>query len=127
MKDGKKHAALRIVDDAFHILRTQQNVGSPVALLHRAVTNAAPVVETRRYKAGGRALQVPMPCGPKRSQSLAMRFIRDAFRERKEHGGGLKLANELAALDKREGGAFARREEMHKRAEANRAFAHFMK
>eukprot|EP00178_Gracilaria_changii_P025138 TRINITY_DN768_c0_g1_i1.p2 TRINITY_DN768_c0_g1~~TRINITY_DN768_c0_g1_i1.p2 ORF type:complete len:108 (-),score=10.38 TRINITY_DN768_c0_g1_i1:1530-1853(-) len=76
MKDGKKHAALRIMDDAFHILRTQHNVSSPVDLLHRAVANAGPVVETRRFKAGGRALQVPIPCSPKRSQSLAMRFIR---------------------------------------------------
>ncbi|PXF41996.1 30S ribosomal protein S7 [Gracilariopsis chorda] len=125
MKHGKKHAALKIVDDAFHILRSKHNVGSPIALFHRAVANAAPVVETRGYKASGRTVHVPLPCGPKRSQSLAMRFIRDAFRERKENGGGLKLANELFALEKRQGGAYSRREEMHKRAEANRAFAHF--
>lgn len=127
MKDGKKHSALRIIDDALVHLRVKHNVADPVTFTKQAIDKAKPLVELRRYKASGRALQIPAPCSPARQESLATRFIRDAFRLRKERGSGLRLAAELHDLGNGTGGAFKRREEMHKKAEANRAFAHFVR
>jgi small subunit ribosomal protein S7 len=127
MMHGKKHAALRIVDECLWILKRDVGVAAPVDFVKRAIDNAKPLVELRRYKAGGRNLQVPAPCRPHRQEGLALRFIRDAFRDRKEHGSGLKLAREIAELESRSGKAFRRREEIHKLAEANRAYSHFLR
>lgn len=76
MRDGKKHSALRIVDESLAILRKDFSVERPVDFLKRAVENAKPLVELKKMKASGRALQVPSPCQPGRQESLAMRFIR---------------------------------------------------
>jgi small subunit ribosomal protein S7 len=76
MKDGKKHAALRIVDDCLWIIKRDNAVQEPVEFVRRAIDNAKPLVELRRYKSGGRSLQVPTPCGPHRQEGLALRFIR---------------------------------------------------
>lgn len=127
MRDGKKHAALNILDDCFWILKRDMAVADPVAFTLRAVDNAKPLVELKKHKAAGRTIQVPAPCRPRRQEGLALRFIRDAFRSRKEHGSGLKLARELADLEAKTGTAFRRREEMHKLAEANRAYSHFLR
>lgn len=76
MKDGKKHAALRIIDDCFTVLRFQYNIVDPATFTRNAVDTAKPIVEVRKYTVGGRTLQVPTPCRPHRQQSLALRFIR---------------------------------------------------
>lgn len=76
MKDGKKHAALRIIDTCFSVLRSDYNVADPAAFTRGAVEAAMPIVELRKYTVGGRTLQVPTPCRPHRQQSLALRFIR---------------------------------------------------
>lgn len=121
------HCALRIIDDCFIHLRTVHNVDHPAQFTVRALENAKPLVELRKYKVSGRALQVPIPCRPHRQVSLATRFVRDAFRERKEQGSSLRLASELIDLEQRTGRAWKMREDLHRRAEQNRAFAHFAK
>lgn len=76
MKHGKKHSALRIVDDCMWILKRDFGVAVPVEFVKRAIDHAKPLVELRRHKAGGRTLQVPAPCMPRRQEGLALRFIR---------------------------------------------------
>lgn len=127
MQHGKKHAALRIIDDCFVQLRAKHAVEDPASFTRAAIDLAKPVVETRKYIVSGRTLHIPTPCRPHRQESLALRFIRDAFRARSEHGSGLRLANELVDLNKRSGAAFRMRDELHRKAEANRAFAHYVK
>lgn len=127
MKDGKMHCALRILDDCFVHLRSKHGVENPAEFTVRAIDIAKPVVELRKYKVSGRSLQVPTPCRPRRQESLAMRFLRDAFRDRKENGAGIRLANELVELEQKTGRTWKTREELHKRAEQNRSFAHFVR
>lgn len=76
MRDGKKHCAMRIVDDSFSVLRTQHGIANPFEFTKRAIENAKPLVETRKYRASGRAIHVPVPCKPARQESLALRFLR---------------------------------------------------
>lgn len=76
MKDGKLHRSLRIIDECFGHLRDAHGIHHPAAFTERALENAKPVVELRRYKVSGRALQVPAPCKPTRQASLATRFVR---------------------------------------------------
>lgn len=76
MKDGKMHASLRIIDTCFEHLRVAHNIQHPAAFTKRALRNARPVVELRKYKVSGRALQIPVPCRPARQESLAVRFVR---------------------------------------------------
>lgn len=158
MRDGKRHSALRIIDEALWVLKRDMNVAEPVEFVRRAVDNAKPLVELRRHKAAGRVIQVPTPCRPRRQEGLALRFIRyvlgrasatatgwerarpftdwgllflflcrDAFRSRSENGSGLRLARELADLEAKTGKAYKKREELHKQAEANRAYSHFLR
>lgn len=126
MRDGKMHRALGIIDAAFAELRGRHQVEQPAAFAGRALRNARPVVETRRYKVSGRTLHIPVPCSARRQESLAARFVRDAVRERRERGAGLRLAAELAELEQKTGRAWQRREELHRRAEQNRSFAHYL-
>lgn len=76
MKDGKKHCALRILDDCFTLLRTKHSIQDPASFTRNAVELAKPVVEVRKYVVGGRTIHVPAPCRPNRQESLALRFIR---------------------------------------------------
>jgi small subunit ribosomal protein S7 len=76
MKDGKKHAALNIIDECFWILKRDMNVREPLEFVKRAIDNAKPLVELKRHKAAGRTIQVPAPCQPRRQEGLALRFIR---------------------------------------------------
>lgn len=127
MKDGKKHLAMNILDDCFVTLRTKYQIEDPISFTRSAIENAKPVVETRKHFVGGRAVHVPTPCNPHRQQSLALRFIRDSFRKRKELGSANRLAKELVELKDFSGGAYKMRDDLHKRAEQNRGFAHFYK
>lgn len=76
MRGGKKSLAMRIIDDSFVAMRAKHGIEDPVAFTRNAVENAKPIVETRKHYVGGRALHVPIPCTPKRQESLALRFIR---------------------------------------------------
>ena len=76
MKDGKKHAALRIVDESVRILRRDYGVERPSSFIRDAIENAKPLVEVRKYRVSGRAIQVPAPCSPARSESIALRNLR---------------------------------------------------
>lgn len=76
MMHGKKHAALRIIDDCFVILRDKHGVADPASFTRNCIEMAKPMVELRKYNVGGRTVQVPTPCRPHRQQSLALRFVR---------------------------------------------------
>lgn len=76
MKDGKKHAAISIVDKCFWILKNQMKVESPAEFTKRAIENAKPLVELKKYVMAGRTLQIPIPCRPDRQEGVALRFIR---------------------------------------------------
>jgi len=124
MRDGKKTIARRIVYDAFtHI--GQKTKQDPLEIFRKAVANVAPVLEVRPRRVGGATYQVPMEVREERRLSLALRWLRDYARERRDKTMALRLANEIMASANGEGGAIKRRDTMHAMAEANKAFAHF--
>src|SRR5262249_8894165 len=97
----------------------------PLEVFTRGVENVRPEVEVRSRRVGGAAYQVPMQVNRTRQQSLAIRWILQAIREKKGRATHMKLADELMAAYKREGAAFTKRENVHRMADANKAFAHF--
>eukprot|EP00171_Calliarthron_tuberculosum_P017635 IDg17635t1 len=102
MQDGKKHSALRIVDDCFAILRQEHGVSSPAEFTRQAIEKAKPLVETRKYRASGRAIQVPAPCKPARQESLALRFLRCVKSQRGRAAGEIsKLTDGVRAHGRR--------------------------
>ena len=124
MLDGNKQLAQRIVYDAFDIIgdRTGQN---PLEVFEKALENIMPVVEVKARRVGGSNYQVPIEVRPDRRQTLALRWIVDAARKRNERTMKERLANELLDATNDTGAAFKRKEEIHRIAEANRAFAHY--
>ena len=124
MKDGKKTVAERIVYGALEQIaeKTGQN---PLDVLQKAVSNVMPVLEVRPRRVGGQTYQVPMEVTARRRLSLALRWIVLAARERSERGMINKLAAELMDAAQGEGGAMKTRENTHRMAEANKAFAHY--
>ncbi|MDD2426543.1 MAG: 30S ribosomal protein S7 [Eubacteriales bacterium] len=124
MLDGKKQLAQRIVYDAFDIIeeRTGQN---PLEIFEKALENVMPVLEVKARRVGGSNYQVPIEVRPDRRQTLALRWIVDAARKRNERTMKERLANELLDAINDTGAAFKRKEEIHRIAEANRAFAHY--
>jgi small subunit ribosomal protein S7 len=124
MERGKKSIAEKIVYDALDIMHNKTKKES-IELFKLAMDAIKPVVELKSRRVGGANYQIPIEVAPSRQVALAMRWIRDAARKRGEKSMGQRLANELLeALDGR-GAAMKRREETHKMAEANKAFAHF--
>lgn len=126
MYDGKKAVAVRVVYDAFDEIE-KRTKGAPPALevFQKAIENVRPEVEVRSRRVGGANYQVPMAVSRKRQQSLAFRWILEATRGEKGKPMYLRLAKELMDASKREGKAFTIRENTHKMADANKAFAHF--
>lgn len=124
MREGKKTKAYKIFYTALDIIarKTQQN---PLDVFQAAVNNAMPLLEVRPRRVGGATLQVPVEPTPHRRLSLAMRWIIDSARKRPEKTMAERLANELIAAAKNEGAAIKKRDETHRMAEANKAFAHF--
>ncbi|MCL0046457.1 30S ribosomal protein S7 [Dehalococcoidales bacterium] len=122
MKCGKKATAERIVYDALKIMEQQ---GSPVTILEQAVKNAAPVLEVKPRRVGGATYQVPVEVRPERSFSLAIRWLVDSARARTGKSMAEKLAAELSDAAKGLGATIKKRDDIHKMAEANRAFAHY--
>jgi small subunit ribosomal protein S7 len=132
MRDGQKAPAQRVVYSAMEIidqkLKKETDPNAPKASIEvflRAIENAKPFVEVRSKRVGGANYQVPIPVNKKRQQSLAFRWIIEAARGEKGRPMGERLADELFAAAKGEGKALATREQTHRMAEANRAFAHF--
>ena len=132
MSDGKKAVAQRVVYDAFDIIdgrlakeTAPEAPKTAMELFTRALDNIKPYVEVRSKRIGGANYQVPMQVNKTRQQSLAFRWVLEAARSEKGRPISQRLADELYAAAKGEGKAMATREQTHKMAEANRAFAHF--
>ena len=127
MFDGKKTTAQKVFYDALKEIdrRKESADHSAIEVFEAAVENVKPYIEVRSKRVGGAAYQVPMQVNRVRQQSLAFRWLLLAVREKKGRPTHLKLADELVAAYKKEGSAITRRENVHRMAEANKAFAHF--
>lgn len=125
MHDGKKSTAQAVFYGALEIVRQRVGDVEPIDVFTQAVENVKPAIEVRSKRVGGAAYQVPMQVNRPRQQSLAIRWILMAVRERKGRATHEKLAEELIAAYKKEGVAMGRRDNVHRMADANKAFAHF--
>ena len=125
MEDGKKSVAQTIFYKAMDIVAKKITETEPVEVFNRAVENVKPAVEVRSKRVGGAAYQVPMQVNRNRQQSLAIRWLLQAVREKKGRATFEKLAEEIIAAYKREGAAVTKRDNVHRMADANKAFAHF--
>jgi small subunit ribosomal protein S7 len=125
MERGKKQTAREIVYGAFDVIKEKSKVENPIEIFDTAMKNTGPVMEVRSRRVGGANYQVPREVRPERRQALSMKWIIDAARSKKGQPMHLKLADELIAAAKGEGEAVKKRENVHKMAEANKAFAHF--
>jgi small subunit ribosomal protein S7 len=125
MWDGKKATAQRIFYDALDEVKSRLPEKEPIEIFLQAVENVKPHIEVRSKRVGGASYQVPMQVNRQRQQSLAIRWLLLAVREKKGRPTAMKLADELVAAYNREGVAVTRRENTHRMAEANKAFAHF--
>jgi len=125
MLDGKKSVVQGVFYDALDVLREKVPDAEPIDVFTQAVENVKPNIEVRSKRVGGASYQVPMQVSRIRQQSLAIRWILMAVREKKGRPTHQKLAAELLAAYNREGSAMTRRENVHRMAEANKAFAHF--
>jgi len=124
MQRGKRTTAERIVYDAMTII--EQNTGSePVSTLKRAVDNVRPQLEVKSRRVGGATYQVPMEVGGRRASTLAIRWLVSFSRDRRERTMAERLANELLDASNGIGAAMKRKEDLHKMAESNKAFAHY--
>lgn len=121
---GKKGAARRIVYGALEIVERRTS-GDPIQVLQKAADNVRPSLEVRSRRVGGSSYQVPVEVRPRRSQTLAVRWIVEFARRRKESTMAERLANEILDAANRTGAAVKRREDVHKMAESNKAFAHY--
>ena len=125
MKKGKKGVATRVFYDAMDIISKRVKDVSPLEVFEAAVQNVKPNIEVRSKRVGGSNYQVPMQVNRKRQQSLALRWILEAARAKKGRPIAQSLAQELVDAYRREGTAMTTRENVHRMAEANKAFAHF--
>ncbi len=125
MERGKKQTAREIVYGAFDIVKEKAKVENPIEVFDTAMKNTGPIMEVRSRRVGGANYQVPREVRPERRQALSMKWIIDAARSKKGKPMHMKLADELIAASKNEGEAVKKRENVHKMAEANNAFAHF--
>ena len=121
---GLKSKAERVMYDAMAILG-EKTKEDPLNVLTRAIENVRPLLEVKARRVGGATYQVPIEVQPTRSTTIAMRWILDAARQKTGKPMAVRLADELLAANKKEGIAFKKREDTHKMAEANRAFAHY--
>ena len=124
MEGGKKSTAQTIFYDAMDEVKKKVADKEPLAIFLQAIGNVKPLIEVRSRRVGGATYQVPVPVPQKRQISLAYRWLLAAARNKKGRPMALKLADELYAAFKGEGEAMKKREDVHKMAEANRAFAH---
>jgi small subunit ribosomal protein S7 len=125
MHDGKKSIATKVVYDAFDQIKKQIPDEDPLDVFLAAVDNVKPAIEVRSKRVGGATYQVPTPVGPRRQQTLSIRWLLEAVRGKKGRPVHRSLADELLAAYRREGIAMTKRENVHRMADANKAFAHF--
>ncbi|MDR3233096.1 MAG: 30S ribosomal protein S7 [Planctomycetaceae bacterium] len=125
MWDGKKSAAQGVFYGALSIIKEKVPDKEPIDVFQQAIDNIKPNIEVRSKRVGGASYQVPMPVQKNRQQSLAIRWVLVAVRGKKGQPTHEKLANELLSAYNREGTAYTKRENVHRMAEANKAFAHF--
>jgi len=125
LKRGKKHMARRIVYDALEIAASRGKDTTGIDIFRKAINNIKPVLEIRARRVGGATYQIPTEVRPDRSIALALRWLITYANERKDKSMSLKLAAELTAAAVNEGNAVKKKEDTHKMAEANKAFAHF--
>ena len=125
MLDGKKTIAQKVVYDAFDIIKEKEKVENPLEVFETALKNVAPMMEVRSRRVGGANYQVPREVRPERRLFLAMTWILNAARSIKGRPMSERLAEEIILASKEEGEAFKKKENIHKMAEANKAFAHF--
>ncbi len=124
MRAGKKSIAERIVYGAFDIIERKSRQ-DPLRVFHEALDNVKPAVEVRSRRVGGATYQVPVEVRPERRQALAIRWLIQSARSRSEHSMTDKLSAELLDAANRRGSAVKKREDTHRMAEANKAFAHY--
>jgi small subunit ribosomal protein S7 len=124
MLQGKKAVAERILYGAFDQIKSKAG-RDPIDVFQNALTNCRPMVEVKSRRVGGANYQVPVEVRPVRRTALAMRWLREAAKKRSEKSMGQRLASELLEASENRGGAVKRRDEIHRMAEANKAFSHF--
>jgi len=124
MWDGKKTVAERIVYSAFEMV-AEKTGRNALDAFQQAMDNVMPVLEVKARRVGGATYQVPIEIRPDRRQSLGIRWLVEYARKRNEHGMDEKLANEIMDAINQQGGAFKKKEDTHRMAEANKAFAHY--
>ena len=125
MWDGKKTVAQKVFYDALDEIKKRIPDQEPIEVFTQAVENVKPFIEVRSKRVGGASYQVPMQVSRARQQSLAIRWILNAVRDKKGRPTHMRLADELVAAYNREGVAMTKRDNTHKMADANKAFAHF--
>jgi small subunit ribosomal protein S7 len=125
MVDGKKSVAQGVFYRAMDVVAQKVTDVEPIEVFNRALENCKPSVEVRSKRVGGAAYQVPMQVNRNRQQSLGIRWMLQAVREKKGRATHEKLADEIMAAYKREGAAVTKRDNVHRMADANKAFAHF--
>ena len=124
MYDGKKITAEKIVYEAIEKIKTKSK-DEPITVFNDAINNVRPTVEVRSRRIGGATYQVPVEVKSKRSQALALRWLIDASRKRKDKKMSDKIFNEIYDAYQNKGSAIKKKEDTHKMAESNKAFAHF--
>ncbi|HFJ9785693.1 TPA: 30S ribosomal protein S7 [Stenotrophomonas maltophilia] len=125
MQSGKKSVAEKIVYGAMDVITEKNSSANAIELVQKALDNVAPAVEVKSRRVGGATYQVPVEVRSSRKMALAMRWLIDSARKRGENTMPKKLAAELADASENRGGAIKKREETHRMAEANKAFAHY--
>jgi len=125
MWDGKKSIIQGVFYDAMDAIEKKITDASPLEVFQKAIENVKPMIEVRSKRVGGSNYQVPMPVNRKRQLSLAIRWLRDAIRKGKGQATSVRLAKELMDAYHGEGAAMTTRENVHRMADANKAFAHF--
>ena len=124
MLDGRKAVAERILYGAFDLIKSKSGK-DPIEVFQYALGNCRPMVEVKSRRVGGANYQVPVEVRPVRRTALGMRWLREAAKKRSEKSMGQRLASELLEASENRGGAVKRRDEIHRMAEANKAFSHF--
>jgi len=125
MYDGKRGVAQRIVYGAFDIIKSSSEKSNPMEVFEKAMENVMPSLEVKARRVGGATYQVPIEVRPERRQTLGLRWIVGFARKRSERTMRERLAKELLDAFGETGGAFKKKEDTHKMAESNKAFAHF--
>src|SRR3712207_3835627 len=124
MLDGKRSTAERIVYDALEIIG-EKSGKDPVEALEQSIKALTPVLEVRSRRVGGATYQVPVEVVPRRARTLAVRWLADFARQRREKTMAQRLANELLDANNQQGGAYKRKDDIYRMAQANKAFAHY--